>query len=30
MQESAVYQAVLEMITEIFKDQMPADHIINE
>ena len=30
MQESAVYQAVLEMITEIFKDQMPADHIIND
>lgn len=30
MQVSARYQAVYEIIKEIFKDQRPADHIINE
>ena len=30
MKTSARYQAVLELITEIFKDQKPADNIINE
>ncbi len=30
MQESAVYQAVLEIISEVFQDKVPADHIIND
>lgn len=30
MQVSAVYQSVLELLTEIFKDKEPADHIIND
>lgn len=30
MQISARYQAVLEILTEILKDERPADHIVNE
>ena len=29
MQKGAQYQAVLEIITEIFKDNIPADNILN-
>ena len=29
MQKGAQYQAVLDLITEIFKDKQPADNIIN-
>ena len=30
MQTGARYQAILEILTEVFKDKTPADNIIND